>query len=321
VLLEAGPIPLMKAIKNEAELRGFAQCHVRDGAALCRTFSWVFEQLSMGEGKAPRITEYSVAQQALGQRSADPSFLYPSFPTIAGSGPNGAVIHYDPEEETALEVKLGRQLLVDSGGQYADGTTDVTRTMVVPRDPEAGAGADLSPFQKRANTRVFQGFVALADAVFPEGTRGEQLDALARMPLWKDGLNYNHGTGHGVGAFLNVHEGPHGVAPRGRPGGYGGGIVAGMTVTDEPGYYQEGTTVPGDESEDGSADSASGAGQAAMSGVGGPTEGGGATLCGEGFGYRVENVLAIEVADRSVAPHRFGGTRRLRFRHMTWVPI
>lgn len=339
VMLESGPVPLMKAIKNDTELEGFANCHVRDGAALCRTFSRIFELVGKARGApadgakgggdagdgAPRVTEFHVAQEALRQRRADPSFFFPSFATIAGSGPKGAVIHYDPEEETALDVKLGRQLLVDSGGQYADGTTDVTRTMVVPRDPKAGAEADLGLFQRRCNTRVFQGFVAIANAVFPEGTRGEQIDVLARMFLWRDGLEFNHGTGHGVGAFLNVHEGPHGISPRGRPGGYTGGLKAGMTVTDEPGYYQVGTSVPGDEeaqAEDTAAAEGGGGGQVAMSGAGGEgKEGSTRKLCGEGFGYRVENVLSVVEAGRGLVPHRFGGRKVLRFRHLTWVPI
>jgi Xaa-Pro aminopeptidase len=176
------------------------------------------------------VTEASAAAHLLALREQQAGFVEPSFPTIAGCGPNGAVIHYRPEEGLCAAVPPGSLLLLDSGGQYECGTTDVTRTVFVgPGEPSAA--------QRDAFTRVLQGHIALDTAVFPEGTPGFVLDAFARRQLWAVGLDYRHGTGHGVGAALNVHEGPHGISPR-----YANltGMQAGMVVSNEPGYYQDG---------------------------------------------------------------------------------
>ena len=249
ILLEkTSPIPLAKALKNDAELRGMRDAHRRDGAAVVRMLAWVHaESRRRRERGEPPITEWDVSCNVTALRAQNPEFVTPSFPTIAGSGPNGAVIHYGPTEEACSPVDPAGMLLVDSGGQYRDGTTDITRTIHL---------GDPTPHQVRCFTRVLQGFIAVASAVFPQGTRGDQIDSMARMFLWREGLDFAHGTGHGVGAFLNVHEGPEGISPLTRA--YRGGFRPGMTVTDEPGYYQEGD---------------------------------------DGFGIRIENVLLVQTAD------------------------
>lgn len=270
----ASPVQLLKAVKNDAELRGIRAAHVRDGLAIVRLFAWIEAELESRATRAdaPRLTECSVSDRAHLLRAQSPLFQFPSFTTIAGSGPNGAIIHYRPDPSTALDVTRDRVLLVDSGGQYLDGTTDITRTVHMGTPSE---------HERRCYTRVLQGHIALATAVFPENTFGTLLDTLARKPLWEDGLDYQHGTGHGVGCFLNVHEGPHGVSPQ--AGGMRVGLRAGMLVTDEPGYYE--TAVAG-----GSA----------------------------GFGIRIENVLIVQEA---ATRHHFGGKRFLCFENPTLAPI
>lgn len=226
-LLEApSPIALAKALKNASELEGMREAHLRDAAALAAFSAWLESAVAQGE----HVTEASAAAHLLALREQQAGFVEPSFPTIAGCGPNGAVIHYRPEEGLCAAVPPGSLLLLDSGGQYECGTTDVTRTVFVgPGEPSAA--------QRDAFTRVLQGHIALDTAVFPEGTPGFVLDAFARRQLWAVGLDYRHGTGHGVGAALNVHEGPHGISPR-----YANltGMQAGMVVSNEPGYYQDG---------------------------------------------------------------------------------
>jgi Xaa-Pro aminopeptidase len=226
-LLEStSPISMAKAVKNGAELEGMREAHLRDAVALATFFAWL--EASLADGVA--LTEASAAAHLVSLRAAQDGFVEPSFPTIAGCGPNGAVIHYRPVEGLCAALSPGSLLLLDSGGQYDCGTTDVTRTVHLgPGEP--------SPAQRDAFTRVLQGHIALDTAVFPEGTPGFVLDAFARRPLWAAGLDYRHGTGHGVGAALNVHEGPHGISPR-----FGNltGLVAGMVVSNEPGYYADG---------------------------------------------------------------------------------
>jgi Xaa-Pro aminopeptidase len=222
----ASPIAMAKAVKNAAELAGFREAHLRDAAALANFFAWLDEAVAAGE----LVTEASLATKLESLRAQQPGFIEPSFPTIAGAGPNGAIIHYRPVEGACASVAAGTLLLLDSGGQYDCGTTDVTRTTFLgPGEPRAD--------QRDAFTRVLQGHIALDSAIFPEGTPGFVLDAFARRALWQAGLDYRHGTGHGVGAALNVHEGPHGIAPR-----YGNttGLVAGMIVSNEPGFYADG---------------------------------------------------------------------------------
>jgi len=171
------------------------------------------------------LTEASISDKLEEFRSKQKDFVSLSFDTIAGSGPNGAIIHYHPTHENCAKINKDAVFLLDSGGQYKDGTTDVTRTMHFGTPTK---------HEKRCFTRVLQGHIGLATAVFPKGTTGSKLDVLARLPLWSDGLDYQHGTGHGVGAFLNVHEGPQGISSRENTTAF----QPGMTITNEPGYYE-----------------------------------------------------------------------------------
>jgi len=221
------PAVLPKAIKNEAEIAGQEAAQARDGAALTRFLHWLSVEAPKGEvdelGAAARLQEFREATGALKDLSFD---------TISGAGPNGAVVHYRVSEETNRKLELGSLFLVDSGGQYQDGTTDVTRTVAI--------GEPTAEMRERF-TRVLKGHIALARAIFPQGTRGSQLDTLARQYLWEVGLDYAHGTGHGVGSFLAVHEGPQRIAPGGS--GFAGGeeaLQAGMILSNEPGYYKTG---------------------------------------------------------------------------------
>lgn len=271
---EVGPSPvtLAKAVKSETELACMREMHVRDAAALCTFFAWVEDQLSEGAELDEIICGDKVdalrAEQAVCLMNVVyvghceglfgtflvnlrpfvsisvfflsfsllfpfsrllQDFVGPSFDTISASGPNGAIVHYRASPATNRPVTRSHLFLCDSGGQYIGGTTDVTRTLHFG-EPTA--------YERRCFTRVLQGHIALDSTVFPAGTTGYQLDAVTRRPLWREGKDYRHGTGHGVGAFLNVHEGPHGIGTR---------IVlnetalqAGMTVTNEPGYYELG---------------------------------------------------------------------------------
>lgn len=216
------PCALPKACKNEAELSGIREAHVRDGAALTRFLAWLDQEAPKGA-----LTEISAADQLEQFRRADPLFQGPSFPTIAGAGANGAIVHYRATEDTEAAVKGDMLFLVDSGGQYLDGTTDVTRTIAIGM-PTAE--------QKRRFTQVLKGHIALATARFPEGTAGGQLDGFARAALWADGVDYDHGTGHGVGAYLGVHEGPQRISKA----SLGPALKPGMVVSNEPGYYKTG---------------------------------------------------------------------------------
>ncbi|KAI9092402.1 peptidase M24, structural domain-containing protein [Phlyctochytrium arcticum] len=220
------PITTAKAIKNEVELEGFRQSHIRDAAALCEYFAWLEKELVQNKAT---ISECAAADKLEELRTKQKDFIGLSFDTISGSGANGAIIHYKPEPETCANITVDKLYLCDSGAQFRDGTTDVTRTIHfgTPTDEE-----------KDAFTRVLKGHIQIDLAVFPQGTTGYLLDVLARMPLWRAGLDFRHGTGHGVGAYLNVHEGPHGIGPR---IGYNDvPLEAGMTITNEPGYYKDG---------------------------------------------------------------------------------
>ncbi|MET0138348.1 MAG: aminopeptidase P family protein [Sphingobium sp.] len=217
------PTILPKAIKNPVEIAGAKAAHERDGAALSRFLHW----LSV-EGVKGGETEMSAADRLHDFRAEGGLLVDLSFDTIAGSGPNGAVVHYRAEEKTNRPIEQGTLLLVDSGGQYRDGTTDVTRTVAIGT-PTAE--------MIRNFTLVLKGHIALATATFPRGTRGGQLDVLARQYLWGAGLDYAHGTGHGVGSFLSVHEGPQRIATStegDEP------LAPGMIVSNEPGYYKTG---------------------------------------------------------------------------------
>ena len=223
-LVEArDPVVLPKAIKNPVEIAGHKAAQARDGAALSRFLHWLSVEAPKGG-----LDELS-AQERLRAFRAETGLLRDlSFDTISGAGPNGAVVHYRASEETNRRLEPGSLYLVDSGGQYQDGTTDVTRTIAI--------GEPTAEMRDRY-TRVLKGHVAVARAVFPQGTRGGQLDILARQYLWAAGLDYAHGTGHGVGAYLSVHEGPQRIAT------FGGGdepLQPGMILSDEPGYYKTG---------------------------------------------------------------------------------
>eukprot|EP00798_Chlamydomonas_sp_ICE-L_P002572 gene2572-30958_t len=207
----ASPVSAFKALKNDSELAGMREAHLRDAVALCETLCWLDDEVAVGKV----ITEVEVDMYLTSRRAAQPGFYEPSFSTIAGSGPNGAIIHYRAKAETY------------SGGQYDCGTTDITRTMNFGTPSER---------HTLAYTRVLQGHIALDTATFPEGTTGMAIDTLARMFLWKDGLNYRHGTGHGVGAALNVHEGPQSISTRVCTTG----LSARMVCSNEPGYYEDG---------------------------------------------------------------------------------
>ncbi len=221
------PCVLPKAVKNPVEIAGTIDAHRRDGAALTRFLHWFDGEAGKGE-----LTELSAAAKLRQFRDATNMLEDLSFDTISATGANGASPHYRVSEESNLPIKPGAVYLVDSGGQYRDGTTDVTRTMIV--------GTPTSEMQDRF-TRVLKGHIALARAVFPAGTRGVQLDSLARQYLWAAGLDYNHGTGHGVGSFLSVHEGPQRIAAAwsSQPGN-DEPLQAGMILSNEPGYYKAG---------------------------------------------------------------------------------
>ena len=217
------PAVLPKAIKNDTEIAGHKAAQARDGAALSRFLHWISVEAPKGG-----LTELSASDRLEAFRKDTGLLEDLSFDTISGAGPNGAVVHYRVEESTNRPIETGTLYLVDSGGQYRDGTTDVTRTIAV------GSPTDE---MKHRFTLVLKGHIALARAIFPKGTRGGQLDALARQYLWAEGLDYAHGTGHGVGSFLSVHEGPQRIAT------FGGGdepLVAGMILSNEPGYYKTG---------------------------------------------------------------------------------
>ncbi|THC97449.1 hypothetical protein EYZ11_003098 [Aspergillus tanneri] len=220
------PIGDAKAIKNDVELAGMRACHIRDGAALTEYFAWLENELV---NKQTTLDEVDAADKLEQIRSKHDLFVGLSFDTISSTGPNGAVIHYKPEKGSCSVIDPKAIYLCDSGAQYLDGTTDVTRTFHFGQPSE---------FEKKAFTLVLKGVIALDSAVFPKGTSGFALDALARQHLWKEGLDYLHGTGHGVGSYLNVHEGPMGVGTRVQytevP------IAAGNVISDEPGFYEDG---------------------------------------------------------------------------------
>lgn len=246
VLQQQSPLALSKALKNPVELDGLRKAHIRDGAAVVNYLAWLDRQMQEIYGAAgyfseikgsnkrkyfetTKLTEVSVSDKLETFRSEQEYFKGLSFPTISSVGPNAAIIHYAPEHETCAELQPDSIYLCDSGGQYMDGTTDITRTVHFGKP---------SAHEKACYTAVLKGHIALDTAVFPNGTTGHALDILARVPLWRDGLDYRHGTGHGIGSYLNVHEGPHLISFR--PQARNVSLEATMTVTDEPGYYEDG---------------------------------------------------------------------------------
>ena len=217
------PATVSKACRNDVQIRGIREAMVRDGVAL--TYAIMELEKALAEGR--RITEMDIDALLLKHRSAQPLFFDESFGTIAGYGPHGAIVHYEADENTNAEIRHEGLLLIDSGAQYLDGTTDITRTIACGTPTDA---------ERHDFTLVMKGHIALARMVFPEGTRGTQLDAVARQHLWREGLAYLHGTGHGVGHFLNVHEGPQGIRLNDVPAP----LMPGMVTSNEPGLYREG---------------------------------------------------------------------------------
>lgn len=223
IISGASPVTLLKAIRNEQEITGIHTAMQRDGVALVKFLKWLEEAVPTG-----RETEISVDRKLHAFRAAQPLYMGESFDTIAGYKEHGAIVHYEATPETDVTLKPEGFLLLDSGAQYLDGTTDITRTIAL---------GNLTEEEKTDYTLILKGHIALAMAVFPEGTRGAQLDALARMPIWKQHMNYLHGTGHGVGHFLNVHEGPQSIRMNENPVA----LQPGMVTSNEPGVYKAGS--------------------------------------------------------------------------------
>src|SRR6266567_4462622 len=216
------PCQLPKACKNEVELAGTRRAHIRDGQALTRFLAWFAREAPKGT-----LTEIDTVEKLESFRAATGALKDVSFDSISGAGPHGAIVHYRVTRKTNRRIESGQLFLIDSGAQFVDGTTDVTRTVAV--------GEPTNEMRDRF-TRVLKGHIQLALARFPEGTTGAQLDAFARRPLWEAGLDYGHGTGHGVGSYLSVHEGPQSISSR----GVGQALKPGMICSNEPGYYKAG---------------------------------------------------------------------------------
>ena len=221
IVEKESPVKQMKTVKNEREIAGFRSAMLKDGIAMTKFLKWLDSQ------EPSSLTELSVSAKLEALRSEQPLYRDISFDTIAAYQAHGAIVHYEPTPETDIPLKPEGFLLLDSGAQYLDGTTDITRT--IPLGP-------LTEEQKHIYTLVLKGHIQIELCKFPSGTSGTQLDVLARQALWREGLNYLHGTGHGVGTYLNVHEGPHQIRMEWKPAP----LVAGMTVTDEPGIYLAG---------------------------------------------------------------------------------
>ena len=227
VIMGKDPCSLPKACKNNIEVKGSRAAHIRDGVAMVNFLAWLDKMAPRGE-----VSEISASEYLKACRSRCDLIRDLSFRTISAAGANAAIVHYDVTPQTNKRLKPGDLYLIDSGAQYLDGTTDVTRTVYI----EGSEGGRPSCEERDCFTRVLKGHIAVASVEFPVGTRGSQLDTLGRAPLWKAGLDYDHGTGHGVGSYLCVHEGPHRIskAPGGAP------LKAGMIISNEPGYYKAG---------------------------------------------------------------------------------
>jgi Xaa-Pro aminopeptidase len=221
ILRGADPITPMKAVKNAAEIAGAHAAQRRDGAAVTRFLAWFDREAARGA-----LTEIDAVEALESFRRETGVLKDVSFPTISGAGANGAIVHYRVTRRSNRRIAPGELFLLDSGGQYEDGTTDITRTIAVGRP---------TPDMRRNFTLVLKGHIAIARAVFPEGTSGAQLDPLARQFLWRAGLDFDHGTGHGVGSYLSVHEGPARISKLG-----GAVLRRGMILSNEPGYYRTG---------------------------------------------------------------------------------
>ena len=223
VIEAESPVKRMKAVKNDTEIVGFKQAMLKDGIAMVKFLYWLEKQLAEGE----MLTECSVAEKLTSLRAEQALFRGISFDTIAGYEAHGAIVHYEATAETDIPLKPEGFLLLDSGAQYLDGTTDITRTIAL---------GPVTEEQKKVYTLVLKGHIQIELCKFPSGASGTQIDILAREAMWREGMNYLHGTGHGVGSYLNVHEGPHQIRMEWKPTP----LVAGMTVTDEPGIYLAG---------------------------------------------------------------------------------
>lgn len=225
------PVAVMKAFKNDNEIEGMKKCNINDAVALCRFFEWMEKEMSHGK----TVTECSAAAKSLAFRKDEEGFVSLSFETISSSGPSGSIIHYTPTLDDDKPVLKNQIYLIDSGAQYKSGTTDTTRTVHF---------GEPSQYEKECFTRVLKGHIGLASILFPSRTKGYMLDTMARMHLWKVGLDYKHGTGHGVGSFLNVHEGPIGLyignSPRITKIADDVDLKEGLVITNEPGYYEDG---------------------------------------------------------------------------------
>ena len=213
------PVSLLKAVKNTTEIEGTRNAHRRDAVALARFLAWIDREAPSGA-----LTEIDTVEALETFRRDTGALKDVSFPTIAGTGPNGAIVHYRVTRKSNRRIAPGDLLLIDSGAQYEDGTTDVTRTIAI--------GAPTLEMRDRF-TRVLRGHIAIARAVFPDGTTGAQLDTLARQYLWQAGIDFEHGTGHGVGSYLSVHEGPARISKLGTTP-----LKRGMILSNEPGYYK-----------------------------------------------------------------------------------
>ncbi len=222
IVASASPIPAMKAVKNDAEIAGYRNAMLKDGIAMVKFLKWLKPAVEAG-GQ----TEISIDRKLTAFRAEQPLFRGISFDTIAGYNAHGAIVHYEPTPETDIPLEPKGLLLLDSGAQYEDGTTDITRTIAL---------GPITDEMRRVYTLVLKGHIQLELAKFPDEASGTQLDALAREAMWREGMNFLHGTGHGVGSYLNVHEGPHQIRMEYMPAP----LKAGMTVTDEPGLYLEG---------------------------------------------------------------------------------
>lgn len=220
---QQSPIPAMKIMKNETEIKGYRSAMLKDGVAMVKFLRWLEESMEKGE----KVTEISVDEKLTSLRAEQEGFRDISFDTIAGYGEHGAIVHYEATPETDVQLERRSFLLLDSGAQYVEGTTDITRT--IPLGP-------LTDEERHVYTLVLKGNIDLAMAKFPDGASGTQVDMLARQHMWRDGMNYLHGTGHGVGSYLTVHEGPHQFRMEWKPQP----LRAGMTITDEPGLYLAG---------------------------------------------------------------------------------
>ncbi len=227
VVRDTSPVPAMKIVKNEAEQRGYREAMLRDGIAMVRFLKWLDASISQPLAPNPQLTEISIDQKLTSLRAEQPRYRDLSFDTIAGYGQHGAIVHYEATPETDIPLRPEGLLLLDSGAQYQDGTTDITRTIAL---------GPITDHERHVYTLVLKGHIALSRAVFPNRTAGTQLDVLARQFMWREGLNYLHGTGHGVGSYLSVHEGPHQFRMEWKPQP----LIAGMTITVEPGIYLPG---------------------------------------------------------------------------------